>query len=79
MTNCLSLICNNANLTLDENKAIPEFISGDKEFYGTQAFQKLYAYFAFESLEMPYGVAKARTGDPDSWILDKLEHYSGLA
>ena len=22
--------------------------------------------------EMPYGTAKARTGDPDTWIMDKL-------
>ena len=23
--------------------------------------------------EMPYGVAKAREGDPDQWIMDELE------
>lgn len=24
--------------------------------------------------EMPYGTAKARTGDPSQWIYDRLEH-----
>lgn len=32
-------------------------------------FDVLYEHF---QTEMPYGVQKARTGDPDSWIIDKL-------
>ena len=43
------------------------------EFYETSAFEKLFEYFAFETGEMPYGVAKARTGDPDVWVLEHLQ------
>lgn len=35
-------------------------------------FQELYEYY-LNSGQMPYGVAKARTGDPDQWILDQLD------
>jgi hypothetical protein len=63
-----------AGLTKNEVIAMPLYISEDREFYGTQAFEKLYEYFAFEICEMPYGVAKARTGDPDTWILEYLEN-----
>jgi len=31
----------------------------------------LYDHFA-SSGDMPYGVAKARTGDPDNWIADEM-------
>ncbi len=34
--------------------------------------EELISYYA-ESGEMPYGTAKARDGDPDQWVLDKLE------
>ena len=37
----------------------------------------LYEYF-LETNEMPYDVAKARTGDPDLWIFDRLESYMSL-
>ena len=52
-------------------------IAGDEDddFYGSSAYEKLYNYFLDENL-MPYGVAKARDGMPDEWILDYLE---GLA
>ena len=39
------------------------------EFYGSDIYIKL---FNFYSTEMPYGTAKARTGMPDVWILNKL-------
>jgi hypothetical protein len=35
-------------------------------------FEKLFEYFTTDTFEMPYGVAKARTGEPDTWILDRL-------
>ncbi len=40
------------------------------EFISSMAYAKLFDYFA---CEMPYGVAKCRTGEPDVWILDRLE------
>ena len=47
------------------------------DFFESSAYEKLFAYFAFsdkpgEQAQMPYGVAKARTGDPAHWILHKL-------
>ena len=39
---------------------------------GGPAFEELYEYFLMSG-EMPYGIAKARTGDPHQWIWDKLQ------
>ena len=52
-------------------------VSGAKDADGTlpcgsSAYEKLYGYF-LDGGEMPYLVAKARTGDPDFWIIDYLE------
>ena len=33
-------------------------------------YEKLFDYFMSE---MPYGTAKARTGDPDQWIVNRLQ------
>jgi len=60
---------NEALLSDEEVATMPAYFAGEKDFYGTAAFDKLYKYFADE---MPYGIAKARTGDPDFWILNKL-------
>jgi hypothetical protein len=35
-------------------------------------FDELYEHFCNNG-EMPYGVAKARTGDPAAWLVDRLE------
>lgn len=55
---------------IDEVMRILDDEASDK-FYDTPAYRKLYDYFC-NTGEMPYGVAKARTGDPDVWILDYL-------
>tara|TARA_Y100001970_G_C14248605_1_gene870095 strand:+ start:718 stop:942 length:225 start_codon:yes stop_codon:yes gene_type:complete len=62
-----------AGLTEDDRSRMPSYIEGEDEFYGSEAYGKLYEYFAFESCEMPYGVCKARTECPDEWILEYLE------
>tara|TARA_Y100000310_G_C20113003_1_gene548003 strand:- start:224 stop:439 length:216 start_codon:yes stop_codon:yes gene_type:complete len=61
-----------AGLTPQEIEKMPTYIAGEVEFYDSSAFQKLYEYFAFETGEMPYSVAKARTQTPDEWILEQL-------
>ena len=61
-----------AELTAEEVALMPAYIEGEKEFYGTTAFDKLYEYFAFEVMEMPYEVMKARTECPDEWILNRV-------
>ena len=62
-----------AKLDLEQIKEIEDCLEGGgDDFYDTTAYEKLYEYFAFETCEMPYGTAKARDGDPDSWILEHL-------
>ncbi len=55
---------------------MPSYIEGEDEFYGSEAFGKLYDYFC-NSGEMPYDVAKARTECPDAWIIERLEENAG--
>ena len=62
-----------AKLSAAEIEQMPAYIEGSLDFYDSSAYEKLYAYFAFETGEMPYGTAKARDGMPDEWILDYLE------
>ena len=38
-------------------------------FYGTDVYEKLFDFYADE---MPYGVAKYKTGEADRWICDRL-------
>jgi len=71
-------IYNKANLTPYEAEVLmPLYIEGNAEFYGSKPFEKLFEYFAFETGDMPYGVAKARTDTPDNWILEFLENNQG--
>jgi len=42
--------------------------------YTSQLYEHLYNFYLAEG-EMPLGVAKARTGDPDEWIATKLERF----
>jgi hypothetical protein len=46
------------------------------DFLGSSAYEKLFTYF---SDEMPYGIMKARDGDPDLWILDRLNRKSKIS
>jgi len=64
-------IYNAAGLTKNDRARMPAYVEGEDEFYGSEAFGKLYDYF-FRTGEMPYGVMKARTECPDEWILDRL-------
>ena len=68
----LNEIYSAAGLTAEDIKRMPAFIEGEDEFYGSEAYGKLYDYYC-HSGEMPYGVAKARTECPDAWILEQLE------
>lgn len=36
-----------------------------------ETYDRLYDFYTTNG-EMPYGVAKARTGDPDQWIAERL-------
>ena len=63
------------NSERDEVKAILDkhgIRNSDDIEYGSDVYQDLFDYFA-NSGEMPYGVMKARDGDPDQWIADRLD------
>ena len=70
--NAIEELYNNAGLTENDRARMPSYIEGEDEFYGSEAFGKLYESF-MDSGEMPYGVAKARTECPDDWILEQIE------
>jgi len=35
--------------------------------------ERIYTFF---QSDMPYGTAKARTGDPEEWIANQIEYYN---
>ena len=62
-----------AGLSDCEVLEIQPHIDGEvDDFYDTPMYEKLYEYFAFTTGEMPYGTAKARDADPDTWIIEHL-------
>ena len=62
-----------AGLTSEEidqmHEHIEDYLEDGSMFIFTDSFEKLFNYF-LDTNEMPYGVAKGRTGEPDAWILD---------
>jgi len=76
----LKEIYNKAGLDSTEIRRMPSYIEGELEddFFYSTAYNKLYEYLAFVTAEMPYGIAKARDGDPDVWILEYLEELRGI-
>ena len=73
------------NVTLDENGQTLQHILNTfkrdiKDFKATGSLSDhLYdALFDYYAPDMPYGVAKARTGDPDQWIADRFGADIGM-
>ena len=56
-------------LTQEEKTQLARIIDSEGDLLGSDLYSKLYSYFVGE---MPYGTAKARTGDPDEWIINRL-------
>ena len=67
--------CVAAALTPEEIDVVESYMVEDNDgcFIETSAYAKLLDYFADE---MPYGTAKARTGEPDIWILERLSEVT---
>jgi hypothetical protein len=63
---------NDTSFTSHEAKEVRAFAEGTLDYFdmSTGAQDKL---FRLLQAEMPYGVQKARTGDPDVWMADYLE------
>ena len=43
----------------------------DQIEYGSEVYDDLFDYY-MSSGEMPYGIMKAREGEPDVWIVDRI-------
>lgn len=56
------------NLPMDPCELVRFVVTGTIE---PETFDKLFDHFCNNG-EMPYGVAKARTGDPDQWIANRI-------
>ena len=66
-------ILQNAGLTPDEQRKLIPYLTGESDnFFDTPMYDKLFDYFVFETGQMPYGTAKARNEDPETWILSQL-------
>lgn len=50
--------------------AYASVMAGEDLFDHDKLYNELYAYYL--TAGMPYGIAKARTGDPVEWITDEL-------
>ena len=74
----LIIILKAAGLTNPEIHQMQEHLAGSaqEDFFDTPMYEKLYEYFAFTTGEMPYGTAKARDADPDTWIIEHLTSLS---
>jgi hypothetical protein len=70
-------IYRSAKLDKFEIDMVESYIEEDNDgcFIDTAAYEKLFDWFC-TSQEMPYGVAKCRTGEPDLWIIDRLRQDS---
>jgi hypothetical protein len=61
----------NINTTVDRDLLAAAQGSLDLGFVVDKHFDELYDHYTNNG-EMPYGVAKARDGDPSDWIYDRL-------
>ena len=59
------------NIIYDNRAAFDCVMAGEDLFDHDKLYKELYAYFVSVG-DMPYGIAKARTGDPVDWITDEL-------
>ena len=65
------------NILAKHREAFESVMMGQSMLYDhDNFFDELYDWFV-NSGEMPYGIAKAREGDPDQWIQEYLEQEYG--
>lgn len=60
-------------LTAEDLEEIMNVRSGRKDEVSYETYEKLFSIYM---REMPYGTAKARTGDPYQWISNKIMRMS---
>jgi hypothetical protein len=54
---------------------VSQFKAGEE--LDSDLYEALFDYYSDRG-DMPYGIAKARTGDPITWVSDKLNGYLGI-
>ena len=64
------------NLSEGHAQNVAEFLEGEDDL-DPDVFEKVYSHY-MDSGEMPYGVAKARDGDPYEWIFNELSREFDL-
>ena len=73
----VSIIESCSEILSDEEKSIiVQWIDGQIEDLPSDLFEKLFDHY-LDNGEMPYGTAKARTGDPYQWMFDRMEQEYG--
>jgi len=61
-------------LTKEQQEILTAIINEDATFFDNEITEDIYnILFEYYMDEMPYGIMKARTGDPDKWILNQLQ------
>jgi len=62
----------------DQAAEILQYANGEitEEQFKHDSWDLMYEHF-LNNGEMPYGVAKARDGDPYEWVGDRVEHLFG--
>lgn len=64
-------------LTPEEEQELKDVAAGNSDLVsGTPLFDKMFNYY-LDNGEMPYGIAKARDGDPEAWLADKISQDYG--
>ena len=66
---CLRAGLDEAEITLAEYAVYTQ--DDDGSFIESDAYEKLFNYYC-QTSEMPLDVAKAKSEEPDGWILDRL-------
>ena len=60
-------------LTKEQQEILTAIINEDATFFDNEITEDIYnILFEYYMDEMPYGIMKARIGDPDKWILNQL-------
>jgi len=62
-------------ITPEDHEEIAKLRTGEISELSEGCMGRLFEHY-LSTGEMPYGTAKARTGDPDEWIYQQLEKES---
>lgn len=61
-----------------DRETCEQIVHGEIDLVYTSFYELLYDFY-LNSGEMPIGIAKARDGDPDRWICERLAEALGVS